>query len=558
MSVHNIMRVTFLKRLESSQAALSLSLTKYLQRLEKFEKYLQEGHIANIKDINQIEKEFGEDSSSWSDEDVRDILDIELIPANVDKYKIEQMKRDIQRDKRIISTIQECCAVLDNHDDKLTSLVELIKNLRKNKKAGEKILLFSYFTDTINYLEKRLPGLIDDEEFASKSAFLSGANRALLEDTVKRFSPISTNSGVEKSEGIDFLFATDVLSEGQNLQDCGNLINYDLHWNPVRMIQRNGRINRLGSAYESVYIYNMHPETVLDSYLKLVKRLERKIDAIKFTIGTDQSVLGEEENPIEFLDGFEEDESLREVLDMYNDPDGSSVMDKFDDDDQLLSEDEFVIELRRFLATASEEQIKRVKGIPLGKWGHLPGDTKMVERRILSLTETSGYVEATGKDFTSHFFIEADAESGYMVDAVDIIEALGYIKCDDSIVKSKADNFDYNRNLVKKLVEAASREEARDGHSAVRLTPTKIKVLDNLALALPGLSISLVLKNISTKQQLRKTEQLFMAANRELKSFGQLLPNTLELFTALHKELIEARPEERTIEAVEAVLFYVP
>ena len=557
MSVHNIMRVTFLKRLESSQAALSLSLTKYLQRLEKFEKYLQEGHIANIKDINQIEKEFGEDISTWSDEDVRDVLDIELIPANVDKYKIAQMKIDIQRDKKIISAIQECCAVLDNHDDKLNSLVELIKNLRKNKKAGEKILLFSYFTDTINYLEKRLPGLIDDAEFASKSAFLSGANRALLEDTVKRFSPISTNSGVEKSEGIDFLFATDVLSEGQNLQDCGNLINYDLHWNPVRMIQRNGRINRLGSAYESVFIYNMHPETVLDSYLKLVKRLERKIDAIKFTIGTDQSVLGEEENPIEFLDGFEEDESLKEVLEMYKDPDGSSVMDKFDDDDQLLSEDEFVIELRRFLATASDEQIKRVKGIPLGKWGHLPGDTKMVERRILSLTETSGYVEATGKDFTSHFFIEADAESGYMVDAVDIIEALGYIKCDKSKVKSKADNFEYNRNLVKKLVEAASKEEAKDGQSAVRLTPTKIKVLDNLALALPGLSLALALKNISTKQQLRKTEQLFMAANRELKSFGQLLPNTLELFTLLHKELIESRPEERTIEAVEAVLFYV-
>lgn len=557
MSVHNIMRVTFLKRLESSQAALSLSLTKYLQRLEKFEKYLQEGHIANIKDINQIEREFGEDISSWSDEDVRDVLDIELIPANVDKFKIKQMKIDIQRDKKIISAIQECCAVLDNHDDKLNSLVELIKNLRKNKKAGEKILLFSYFTDTINYLEKRLPGLIDDVEFASKSAFLSGANRALLEDTVKRFSPISTNSGVEKSEWIDFLFATDVLSEGQNLQDCGNLINYDLHWNPVRMIQRNGRINRLGSTYERVFIYNMHPETVLDSYLKLVKRLERKIDAIKFTIGTDQSVLGEEENPIEFLDGLEEDESLKEVLDMYKDPDGSSIMDKFDDDDQLLSEDEFVIELRRFLATASEEQIKRVKSIPLGKWGHLPGDTEMMDGRILSLTETSGYVEATGKDFTSHFFIEADAESGYMVDAVDIIEALGYIKCDNSKVKSKNDNFEYNRSLVKKLVEAASRQEAKDRQSAVRLTPTKIKVLDNLALVLPGLSISLALNNISTKQQLRKTEQLFMAANRELKSFGQLLPNTLELFTSLHKELIEAKPEERTIEAVEAVLFYV-
>lgn len=557
MSVHNIMRVTFLKRLESSQAALSLSLTKYLQRLEKFEKYLQEGHIARIKDINQIEKEFGEDISGWSDEDVRDVLDIELIPANSDKFKIEQMKKDIQRDKKIISTIQECCVVLENHDDKLNSLVELIKNLRKNKKAGEKILLFSYFTDTINYLEKRLPELIKDEAFVSKSAFLSGANRALLEDTVKRFSPISTNSAVENSDGIDFLFATDVLSEGQNLQDCGNLINYDLHWNPVRMIQRNGRINRLGSPYESIFIYNMHPEVVLDSYLKLVKRLERKIDTIKFTIGTDQSVLGEEENPIEFLDGLEDDESLREVLQLYQNPESSEVLANFDDDDELLSEDEFIIELRRFLATASEEKISRVKQIPLGKWGHLPGDTKMAAGRILSLTETSGYVEATGKDFTSHFFIEADPQSGYMVDAVDIIEALGYIKCEDSKVNSKIDNFDYNRNLVKKLVEAASKEETRDGQSAVRLTPTKIRVLDNLAIALPGLAFSLAMKNIATKQQLRKTEQLFMAANRELKTFGQLLPNTLELFISLQKELIGAKPEEKTIESIEAVLFYV-
>ena len=557
MSVHNIMRVTFLKRLESSQAALSLSLSQYSRRLEKFEKYLDEGHIANIRDINQIEKEFGEDISSWTDEQVKDVLDIELIPASAEKYKIEQMKTDIQRDKKIIVAIQECCQVLNSHDDKLNSLVELINNIRKSKKAGEKILLFSYFTDTINYLQEKLPGLIKDKEFAEKSAFLSGANRTILEDTVKRFSPKSTNSGVEKSDEIDFLFATDVLSEGQNLQDCGNLINYDLHWNPVRMIQRNGRINRLGSAYESVFIYNMHPETVLDSYLKLVNRLERKIDAIKFTIGTDQSVLGEDENPIEFLDGFEEDETLNEVLDMYQDPESSKVLDKFDDDDELLSEDEFIIELRRFLANSTEEQIKRVKGIPLGKWGHLPSESKLSTKRILALTETSGYVEATGKDFTSHFFIEADPESGYMVDAVDIIEALGYIKCPEIDQSSKSDDFTYNRNLVKKLVEAASKEEAKDGQSAARLTPTKRKVLDALATALPGLGISLVLKNISTKQQLRKTEQMFMAANRELKSYGQLLPNTLELFTQLHKELAEAKPEERTIESVEAVLFYV-
>ena len=301
----------------------------------------------------------------------------------------------------------------------------------------------------------------------------------------------------------------------------------------------------------------MHPETVLDSYLKLVNRLERKIDAIKFTIGTDQSVLGEAENPIEFLDGFEEDETLNEVLEMYKDPDSSEVLDKFDDDDELLSEDEFIIELRRFLSSATPEQVKRVREIPLGKWGHLPLNSKVDSKRILALTETSGYVESTGKEYKSHFFIEADSESGYMVDPVDIIQALGYIKCEDTKVKNRDDNFVHNRNLVKKLVEAASKEEAKDGHSAVRLTPTKVKVLDNLATALPGLGLSLAMRNISTKQQLRKTEQLFMAASRELKSFGQLLPNTLELFVQLHKELTGAKPEERTIESVEAVLFYV-
>ncbi len=557
MSVHNIMRVTFLKRLESSQAALNASLTKYLQRLEKFERYLQEGHIASIKDINHIEREFGEDLSAWSDEEVRDLLDIELLPADEDKYEIVQMKIDLERDKKIIAAIQECCTVLNNHDDKLNALVMLIHTIRKNKKAGEKILLFSYFTDTINYLEKKLPELINDSEFAKKSAFLSGANRVSLEDTVKRFSPNSTNSGVSKEEEIEFLFATDVLSEGQNLQDCGNLINYDLHWNPVRMIQRNGRINRLGSPFENVYIYNLHPETALDSYLRLVNRLERKIDVIKYTIGTDQSVLGENENPIEFLDGFEEDQSLKEVLGMYNDPNSSSVMDRFDDDDALLSEDEFIIELRRFLATATDEQIKRIKEIPRGKWGHLPSNSQAPKKRIISLTETYGFVESTGKDFTSHFFIEADPDSGYMVDAVDIIEALGYLKCDEADSKSQLDNFDHNRNLVKKLVEAASKEEAKDGNSVVRLTPTKIRILDNLAAALPGLGLSLVMKNISTKQQLRKTEQLFLAANRELKSYSQILPNTLEAFVVLQKELLEATTEERTIESVEAVLFYV-
>ncbi len=557
MSIHNIMRVTFLKRLESSQAALNISLNQYLSRLDKFQKYLEDGHIATIRDISEIEKEFGDDLSNWTEESVRSELEIVLIPADSNNYQIAKLKQDIERDKKIIAVIQECCSILNDEDDKLASLVELIEKVRKEGKSGKKFLLFSYFTDTIGYLERRLPELIQDESFKSRSAYLSGSNRSELEDVVKRFSPNSTNSDVQPDHEIDFLFSTDVLSEGQNLQDCGILINYDLHWNPVRMIQRNGRINRLGSPFESVQIFNLHPETSLDSYLKLVNRLERKIDAIKFTIGTDQSVLGEDENPIEFLDGLEENEELKSVLDLYESPDSSDILDKFDDDDELLSEDEFIIELRKFLSSNDAKVIERIKTIPQGKWGYLPQGTTVERGQALALTEISGFVEGTGKEFTSHFFIESDPRDGYKVGPIDMIEALGQIKSSLKDSEMRTDSIVLNRKLVKKLVIAASKEESKTSNSVVRLTPTKIRILDYLATALPGLGLSLLLNNIATKQQLRRVEQLFLSANKELKKLGQLLPTTLESFTKLAKELTSTKPEEKTIEEVEVVLFYV-
>lgn len=557
MSVHNIMRITLLKRLESSQAALSISLNQYLSRLNKFEKYLEDGYIASIKDINIIEKEFGDDLSNWSEESLRSELDIELISADSNKYNIAQLRKDIQRDRAIVSVIQKCCAVLNEEDDKLQSLVELIKVIREEEKSGNKILLFSYFTDTIRYLEQKLPRLINDDLFIAKSAYLTGSNRSELEEIVKRFSPNSTHSGVEQQNEIDFLFATDVLSEGQNLQDCGILINYDLHWNPVRMIQRNGRINRLGSPYERVQIYNLHPETYLDTYLRLVNRLERKIDAIKFTIGTDQSVLGEDENPIEFLDGLEEDEELKSVLKLYGSAEASEFLDSFDDDEELLSEDEFIIELRKFLSSSDEATVERIKSIPKGKWGYLPSGTRAGRGHALALTEISGFVEGTGNEFKSHFFIESDPSDGYKVEPIDMIEALGRLKSSVGDSERRTDSINLNRKLIKKLAIAASREESKTSAAVIRLTPTKIKILDYLASALPGLGLSLLLNNISTKQQLRRVEQLFLSSNKELKNFGQLLPPTLENFMKLAKELSSTKPREQKIEEVEAVLFYV-
>jgi hypothetical protein len=138
-----------------------------------------------------------------------------------------------------------------------------------------------------------------------------------------------------------------------------------------------------------------------------------------------------------------------------------------------------------------------------------------------------------------------------------MIEALGQIKAEVKDSEKRKDSIVMNRTLVKKLVSAASKEESKNTNSVVRLTPTKVRILDYLVTALPGLGLSLLLRNIATKQQLKRVEQLFLAANKELKNFGQLMPTTLESFNKIAKELASSTPEEKTIQEVEAVLFYV-
>lgn len=120
------------------------------------------------------------------------------------------------------------------------------------------------------------------------------------EEKVKRFAPKANFSKDDSPEElqeyldnkIDILICTDVLSEGQNLQDAGNLVNYDLHWNPVRMIQRAGRIDRLGTEFENLFVYNCFPEEGLEKLLGLVKRLQERIATIDREVGLDGSVLG--------------------------------------------------------------------------------------------------------------------------------------------------------------------------------------------------------------------------------------------------------------------------
>jgi len=558
MSVHNMLRVTLLKRLESSQYALRRSLENYQEKLDYFILNLDRGHIVKFKDMREIQDKFGDDldvvlrhNETSEKED-----QIDLIVADPEKYNIEALRADLQKDKTLLAVLIELCQALGANDDKLVAFSELLTKIIHEQKSGKKVLVFSYYADTISYLRDTLPSFVNIDNFSQKSAFTSGENKVNIDSIVKRFSPKSKGaSDVTANNEIDYLFSTDVLSEGQNLQDCGTLINFDLHWNPVRMIQRNGRINRLGSEFDSVSIYNMHPETSLESYLKLVSRLEQKIDRIKNTIGTDQSILGESENPIEYIDDIEnEANNQEEIIGLYDKDGATAAYNNLDDDEGFLSEDEYILDLRHFIKEASDEDKDRVIGIPLGKWGYFPEDSRkdLLASSVLSLTRARGTTTDSETDFETHIFVETTDTT----QPIETIEALKYIRTSKNENERQPDKIGSDRELIKRRTMSVAKTQAIKRRSPFKATPSITRVLDALALTIPELNVRLALNNIVTKQDQRSVKRLFDAANLNLKANGQILPNTIAGFEKAVRKLEQYTNDEREVTTVDGLLYY--
>ena len=175
-------------------------------------------------------------------------------------------------------------------DDKLQTLVGFLSDPEVKK---GKALIFSESETTIDYLYRNLNP--DNEKL--EIARLSGSNRDNLESIVRRFSPKSNpvSNGRRRGAEIQILLATDVVSEGQNLQDCARVLNYDLHWNPVRLIQRFGRVDRIGAEHSVIHLNNMWPDLAVDEGLELTERLGSRIQMFHDLIGLDSRLLSENE-----------------------------------------------------------------------------------------------------------------------------------------------------------------------------------------------------------------------------------------------------------------------
>ncbi|MHB8203097.1 MAG: helicase-related protein, partial [Desulfomonilaceae bacterium] len=290
-----IFKSRYLKRFESSIHAFRISIHRALSFFKTFESYLLDGKLIRSTDFRKalryVQTEDEEDDATptsladqmdGSAEAGQALENMESIdPRN---YDLRKLHDGLQHDVDLLTSIWRLVRhVGPDQDVKLKRLKELLSG----ELCGKKVLIFSYFKDTARYLYQHLahPDNAAAQEFIKQLGGIrirrmdSDASPKDRTRIIRGFAPKANNksewAGTEKE--IDVLVSTDVLSEGQNLQDCGYIVNYDLHWNPTRMLQRAGRIDRIGTEFDTLWIYNMFPDAGLERLLGLVESLSRKI-----------------------------------------------------------------------------------------------------------------------------------------------------------------------------------------------------------------------------------------------------------------------------------------
>ncbi len=296
-SLQILMRINFLKRLESSVESFRITLKKVISQVDwillaiaNFENNDGTKNYSTIQTEAYDEEELEEWEEEGEDFSVGKKVKIDLKDVDTIRWK-----HDLEADKLILKLLLFSMEeITPNHDSKLQKLLEIIREKVKNpiNWNNKKVIVFSAFADTIDYLYRELSVTLK-EKYNLDSAKVTGKwNDCTLKinhdfnNLLMNFSPISKHRkeiDPEAIEEIEILMATDCISEWQNLQDCDFLINYDIHWNPVRIIQRFWRIDRIGSKNNVIQLVNFWPNIDLDSYIDLKNRVENRWVMVSIT-----------------------------------------------------------------------------------------------------------------------------------------------------------------------------------------------------------------------------------------------------------------------------------
>lgn len=337
-NIVNLMRVNILKRLESSINSFSLTLERILNQIN---------NMLNVLDSGQ---EYDFDGSDIDEDDLDDIEIGGKIKVKVKDLDSIRLKQDLNEDKDILKYLLQYSERIDvSRDAKLQALKDQILNKINHPINGDnkKIIIFTSFSDTANYLYTNLHEWLYSTHGLYSAIVTGGSNTKTnlksvsnsFEPILAHFSPISNHLDTD-TEQIDILIATDCISEGQNLQDCDYLINYDIHWNPVRIIQRFGRIDRIGSKNKVIQLVNFWPNMELDEYINLENRVKNRMVMLDLSATGEDDLLSSESKDLEYRK--KQLKQLQdEVLDIEEMQGGISITD--------LTLDDFIMSLDRFM-----------------------------------------------------------------------------------------------------------------------------------------------------------------------------------------------------------------
>lgn len=312
-----LMMIMVLKRLESSIYAFNITVSKLIETHKKALSAIADYENGNIDAY--IDKDFNTEYAVYDpDEDgsfamakTGNDLKIKVKMADIDT---RSWKREIEADLAVLKEIYFRTENLTaENDSKLMRLKELIADKLENpiNVGNKKILIFSAFADTADYLYKNLQGVMLSKHGMHTAKVVGGNSNNQVTDgrhtdtdrILTYFSPLSKEKAKiypEDNDTIDVLIATDCISEGQNLQDCDICINYDIHWNPVRIVQRFGRIDRIGSKNEYIQLVNFWPDIALDKYINLNKRVNARMTIVNATATADDNILSNEDEELDY------------------------------------------------------------------------------------------------------------------------------------------------------------------------------------------------------------------------------------------------------------------
>jgi len=367
----SMMKVNFLKRLESSVDSFRLTLQRTIEKIDRLEERILafEKHIGENPEIDY--DSLTPDQFEDPDFDSEEFTIGGKRRIHLGHLKLPEWLKEVRQDRvQLQFLLEKTSSVKPERDGKLAALRILIEEKAVNPttnregKANRKTLVFTAFADTARYLYKQIaPWARETLGIHTALVVGDGANKTSLpkpgsdyDDILTNFSPLSKSRAEQpcfpQDEEIDLLIATDCISEGQNLQDCDLLINFDIHWNPVRIIQRFGRIDRIGSRNPNVHLINFWPVADLDRYLNVKHRVEARMALVDISATQTDNLL----DPGQLEDLIKEDLLFRdrqlkrlknEILDLEDFDDSVSLTD--------FSLDEFRLDLLQFIESRKEE-----------------------------------------------------------------------------------------------------------------------------------------------------------------------------------------------------------